>query len=138
MYGVSGHYVVGSIVMGHELSSTVCIVGLVFMPSVTFHPHMTAESVSPPQPSHKGKGKEVIQSDQATFGSSQDCMEMLRSGIPVEPLGIEHMDWVKETEDGILLRCMVSANDIYYENDDAAAPIGQSPYDAMMEHLKIT
>ena len=76
-------------------------------------------------------GEEVIQLDQATFGSSQDCLEMLRSGIPVEPLEIERMDWVKETEDGIFLRCMVSANDIYYENDDAAVPIEQSPYDAM-------
>ena len=63
---------------------------------------------------------------------------MLRSGIPVEPLGTEHMDWVEETEDGIFLGHMVSANDIYYENDDAAAPIEQSPYDAMMGCLKIT
>ena len=108
------------------------------MTVVTFHPHVTAESVSPPQPSHKEKGKEVIQSDQATIGSSQDCLEMLRSGIPVEPLGIEHMDWVKDTEDGIFLGCMVSANDIYYENDDATASTEQSPYDVMMGHLKIT
>ena len=63
---------------------------------------------------------------------------MLRSGIPVEPLGTEHVDWVKETEDGIFLRCMVSTNNIYYENDDATTPIEQSPYDAMMGHLKIT
>ena len=48
---------------------------------------------------------------------------MLRSGIPVEPLGIEHMDWVQEPEDEIFLRRMVSANNFYYENDDAAAPI---------------
>ena len=27
---------------------------------VMFHPHMTAESASPPQPSHEEKGKEVI------------------------------------------------------------------------------
>ena len=27
---------------------------------VTFHPHVTAESASPPQPSHEEKGKEVI------------------------------------------------------------------------------
>ena len=99
---------------------------------------MTAKSASPPQLSHKEKGKEVIQSDVATFSSSQDHLEMLRSGIPVEPLGIEHMDWVKETEDGILLRRMVSANDIYYKNDDATAPIEQSPYNAMMGQLKIT
>ena len=104
--------------------------------SVMFHPHVTAKLVSPPQPSYEEKGKEVIQLDVATIGSSQDCWEMLC--IPVEPLGIEHMDWVKETEDGIPLGCMVSANDIYYENDDAAVPIEQSPYDAMMGHLKIT
>ena len=72
------------------------------------------------------------------FGSSQDHLEMLRSGIPVEPLGIEHMDWVEDPEDGIFLGCMVSANDIYYENDDATAPIEQSPYNAMMGCLKIT
>ena len=99
---------------------------------------MTAESVSPPQPSHEEKGKEVIQSDQATIGSSQDHMKMLRSGIPVEPLGMECMDWVKDPEDGIFLRRMVSANNIYYENDDATASIEQSPYDAMMGCLKIT
>ena len=63
---------------------------------------------------------------------------MLRSGIPVEPLGIEHMDWVQEPEDEIFLRCMVSANNLYYENDDAAAPIEQSPNDVIMGHLKIT
>ena len=63
---------------------------------------------------------------------------MLRTGIPVEPLGTECMDWVEETEDGIFLGCMVSANDIYYKNDDAAVPIEQSPNDAMMGHLKIT
>ena len=72
------------------------------------------------------------------FGSSQDRLEMLRSGIPVEPLGTEHMDWVKYPEDGIFLRHMVSTNDIYYKNDDAAMPIEQSPYNAMMGHLKIT
>ena len=99
---------------------------------------MTAESASPPQPSHEEKGKEVIRSDQATIGSSQDHLEMLRSGIPVEPLGEEHMDWVQDPEEEIFLGCMVSTNDIYYENDDAAAPIEQSPYDAMMGCLKIT
>ena len=99
---------------------------------------MTAESVSPPQPSHNEKGKEVIRSDCAMIGSSQDHLEMLRSGISVEPLGIEHMDRVQEPEDEIFLGCMVSANDFYYENDDAAAPIEQSPYNVMMGHLKIT
>ena len=63
---------------------------------------------------------------------------MLRSGIPVEPLGVEHMDWVQELEDEEFLRHMVSANDFYYENDDAAAPIGQSPNDVMMGRLRIT
>ena len=63
---------------------------------------------------------------------------MLRSGIPVEPLGVEHMDWVQESEDEIFLGHMVSANDFYYENDDAAAPIEQSPYDVMMGRLTIT
>ena len=72
------------------------------------------------------------------IGSSQDRLEMLRSGIPVEPLGIEHMDWVKEAEDGIVLRCVVSAKDIYYKNDNATAPIEQSPNDVMMGCLKIT
>ena len=74
---------------------------------------MTAESASPPQPSQEEKGKEVIQSDKAMIGSSQDCLEMLRSGIPVEPLGVEHMDWVQDPEDEIFLGCMVSANNIY-------------------------
>ena len=106
--------------------------------SVMFHPHMTTESASPPQPSHEGKGKEVIQSDQAMLGSSQDCLEILRAGIPVEPLGIERMDWVKDPEDGVILGCMVSANSIYYENDDAAAPAEQSPYNVMMGCMKIT
>ena len=115
---------------GHQLC--------VHVEGVMFYPHVTAESVSPPQPSHEEKGKEIIQSDQAMFGSSQDHMEMLRSGIPVEPLGIEHMDWVKDPEDGISLRCMVSANNIYYENDDTAVSIEQSPFNAMMGHLKIT
>ena len=63
---------------------------------------------------------------------------MLRSGIPVEPLGVEHMDWVQEPEDEIFLRCMVSANDFYYENDDATVPIERSPCDVMMGRLKIT
>ena len=63
---------------------------------------------------------------------------MLRSGIPVEPLGVERMDWVQEPEDEIFLRCMVSTNNIYYENDDATAPIEWSPYDVMMGRLKIT
>ena len=99
---------------------------------------MTAKSASPPQPSHEEKGKEVIRSDCATIGSSQDCLEMLRSGIPVEPLGVEHMDWVQESEDEEFLGRMVSANDFYYENDDAAVPIEQSPYDVMMGRLKIT
>ena len=72
------------------------------------------------------------------LGSSQDHLEMLRSGIQVESLGTECMDWVEETEDGIFLRCMVSANNIYYKNDDATVSIEQSPYDAMMGHLKIT
>ena len=103
-----------------------------------FHPHVTAKSVSPPQPSHKEKGKEVIRSDCATIGSSQDRLEMLRSGVPVEPLGIECMDWVQEPEDEIFLRRMVSTKDFYYENDDAAAPIEQSPYSVMMGRLKIT
>ena len=99
---------------------------------------MTTEPVSPPQPSYTEKGKEVIQLDVAMFGSFQDHLKMLRTGIPVEPLGIEHMDWVEEAEDGIFLRHMVSTNDIYYENNDAAASIEQSPYDRMMGHLKIT
>ena len=103
-----------------------------------FHPHVTAESASPPQPSHEEKDKEVIQSDCATIGSSQDCLEMLRSGIPVEPLGVECMDWVQEPEDEIFIGCMVSANDLYYKNDDTTTPIEQSPYDVMMGHLKIT
>ena len=116
--------------------SSICT--LFSLVAVTFHPHVTAESASPPQPSHKEKGKEVIRLDQATIGSSQDRLEMLRLGIPVEPLGVEHMDWVQDPEEEIFLRCMVSTNDIYYENDDAAAPIEQSPYNAMMGHLKIT
>ena len=33
----------------------------------------------------------------------------------------ECMDWVKDTEDGILLGHMVSSNDIYYENDNATS-----------------
>ena len=99
---------------------------------------MTAESASPPQPSHEEKGKEVIRSDQATIGSSQDQLDMLRSGIPVEPLGVEHMDWVQDLEDEIFLGCMVSTNDIFYENDDATVSIEQSPYNAMMGCLKIT
>ena len=72
------------------------------------------------------------------IGSSQDRLEMLRSGIPVEPLGVERMDWDQESEDEMFLRRMVSTNDFYYENDDAAAPIEQSPNDVMMGHLKIT
>ena len=72
------------------------------------------------------------------IGSSQDRLEMLRSGIPVEPLGIERMDWVQEPEDEIFLGCMVSANNFYYENDDAAVPIEQSPNDVVMGRLKIT
>ena len=48
------------------------------------------------------------------------------------------MDWVEESEDGIILGHMVSANNIYYENDDAATPIEQSPYNAMMGSMKIT
>ena len=103
-----------------------------------FHPHMTAESASLPQPSHEEKGKEVIRSDCATIGSSQDRLEMLRSGIPVEPLGIERMDWVQEPEEEIFLGRMVSAKDFYYENDDAAVPIEQSSHDVMMGRLKIT
>ena len=102
--------------------------------SVTFHPHVTAKSVSPPQPSHE----EVVRSDCATIGSSQDRLEMLRSGIPVEPLGIEHMDWVQEPEDEIFLGRMVSTNDFYYKNDDATAPIEQSPNDVTMGRLRIT
>ena len=103
-----------------------------------FHPHVTAKSASPPQPSHEEKGKEVIQSDCAMIGSSQDQLEMLRSGIPVEPLGIEHMDWVQEPEDEIFLGHMVSGNDFYYENDDATAPTEQSLNDVTMGHLRIT
>ena len=99
---------------------------------------MTAKSASPPQPSHEEKGKEVIQLDCATIGSSQDHLEMLRSGVPVEPLGIERMDWVQEPEDEIFLGCMVSTNDFYYENDDAAMPAEQSPNDVTMGRLKIT
>ena len=99
---------------------------------------MTAKSASPPQPSHEEKGKEVIQSNCAMIGSSQDHLEMLRSGIPVEPLGIEHIDWVQELEDEIFLGHMVSANDFYYENDDTAEPTEQSPYNVMMGHLTIT
>ena len=99
-----------------------------------FHPHVTAKSVSPPQPSHE----EVIRSDCATNGSSQDRLEMLRSGIPVEPLGVEHMDWDQESEDEMFLRHMVSTNDFYYENDDATTPTEQSPYNVMMGRLKIT
>ena len=72
------------------------------------------------------------------IGSSQDRLEMLRSGIPVEPLGIERMDWVQEPEDEIFLGRMVSTNNFYYENDDAAAPIEQSPNDVMMGRLRIT
>ena len=63
---------------------------------------------------------------------------MLRSGIPVEPLGIERTDWVQEPEDEIFLRHMVSANDFYYKNDDAAMPIEQFPCDVKMGCLKIT
>ena len=103
-----------------------------------FHPHVTAESASPPQPSHEEKGKEVIRSDCAMIGSSKDHLEMLRSGIPVEPLGIERMDWVQEPEDEIFLGHMVSANGFYYENDDAAKPTEQLPHDVMMGCLKIT
>ena len=99
---------------------------------------MTAKSASPPQPSRGEKGKEVIRSDCATIGSSQDRLEMLRSGIPVEPLGIERMDWVQEPEDEIFLGRMVSTNNFYYENDDATMPIEQSPNNVMMGRLKIT
>jgi hypothetical protein len=63
---------------------------------------------------------------------------MLRSGVPVEPLGIERMDWVQEPEDEIFLGRMVSANNFYYENDDAAASIEQSPNDVTMGRLRIT
>ena len=63
---------------------------------------------------------------------------MLRSGVPVEPLGTERMDWVQEPEDEIFLGRMVSANNFYYENDDAAAPIEQSPNDVTMGRLRIT
>ena len=48
------------------------------------------------------------------------------------------MDWVQEPEDEIFLGRMVSANNFYYENDDAAKPIEQSPNDVMMGCLKIT
>ena len=72
------------------------------------------------------------------IGSSQDRLEMLRSGIPVEPLGIEHMDWVQEPEDEIFLGRMVSANNFYYENDDTAMPIEPSPNDITMGRLQIT
>ena len=105
---------------------------------VTFHPHVTAKSASPPQPSYEEKGKEVIRSDCATIGSSQDRLEMLRAGVAVEPLGIERMDWIQTPEEEIFLGRMVSANDFYYENDDAAKPIEQSPNDVMMGRLKIT
>ena len=44
---------------------------------------------------------------------------MLRTGISVEPLGVEHMDWVQESEDEIFLGHMVSTNDFYCEDDDA-------------------
>ena len=63
-------------------------------------------------------------------------MEMLRSGVPVEPLGIECMDWVEDPEDGIFLRHMVSTNNIYYKSDDAVAPIEQSPND-VSRHVQI-
>ena len=63
---------------------------------------------------------------------------MLRSGIPVEPLGVERMDWIQEPEDEIFLRRMVSGKNLYYENDDAAAPIEQSPNDVTMGCLRIT
>ena len=63
---------------------------------------------------------------------------MLRSGIAVESLGVEHMDWVQEPEDEILLRHMVSANNFYYKNDDATVSIERSPYNVMMGCLKIT
>ena len=63
---------------------------------------------------------------------------MNRSVICYDTLGIERMDWVQEPEDEIFLGCMVSAKDFYYENDDAAMPIEQSPYDVMMGRLKIT
>ena len=56
----------------------------------------------------------------------------------MEPLGIERMDWVQEPEDEIFLGHMVSAKDFYYENDDAAEPVEQSPYNVMMGRLKIT
>ena len=56
----------------------------------------------------------------------------------MEPLEIESMDWVQEPEDEIFLRRMVSANNFYYENDDAAAPIEQSPNDVTMGCLRIT
>ena len=56
----------------------------------------------------------------------------------MEPLGIERMDWVQEPEDEIFLGRMVSANNFYYENDDAAAPIEQSPNDVTMGRLRIT
>ena len=72
------------------------------------------------------------------IGSSQDRLEMLRSGIPVEPLGIERIDWVQEPEDEIFLGRMVSAKDFHYENDDATMPTEQSPYNVMMGCLKIT
>ena len=72
------------------------------------------------------------------IGSSQDRMEMLRSGIPVEPLGVERMDWVQDPEEEIFLRHMVSTDDIYDENDDATASIEQSPNDVMMGCLKFT
>ena len=56
----------------------------------------------------------------------------------MEPLGIERMDWVQEPEDEIFLGHMVSANDFYYENDDAATPTEQSPNDVTMGRLRIT
>ena len=63
---------------------------------------------------------------------------MLRLGVPVEPLGIERMDWIPEPEDEIFLGHMVSANNFYYENNDATVPIEQSPNNVTMGHLRIT
>ena len=53
-------------------------------------------------------------------------------------IGIERMDWIQEPEEEIFLRCMVSANNFYYENDDAAAPTEQSLNNVTMGRLRIT
>ena len=62
----------------------------------------------------------------------------MSSALEVELLGIVHIDFIEETEDSILLRPMVSLDDIYYKNNDATGFVELSPYDGIMGHLKIT